>query len=463
MGMSIMVLYKDCIYRLWFCIVSELVDLLHREISAMENAAVLRFYKCNGRLFRHLNELTSLKWKFGNFNRQYSTSANGRIEPSFGLLFDIDGVIVRGKKLLPFATTAFKKLVGPDKKFRVPTVFVTNAGNMMRHQKAEQLSNWLDVEVIEEQVVMAHSPLRMFKQFHNEHVFVSGQGPTLEIAKCLGFTHVTTIEQLRTAFPTLDAVDHVRRKSVPCSFEQYFPRIGAVVLFGEPVRWETSLQLIIDLLTTNGLPTTALKSIPYPHIPVLACNMDLQWMAEASMPRFGHGAFLVCLENLYKKITGCELIYSALVGKPSEVTYHYAQETVTMIAEMLGIRNSIKRLYAIGDNVNTDIYGANLYNQFLHNQQHVKLSKLHIATNQIGGRVGKILSSDAATQVVSSDIVSCESILVHTGVYDKSFQGTTDHTPRDFLPVEEKLKEPSYVAENVDQAINLIFERERFY
>ena len=31
-------------------------------------------------------------------------------------------------------------------------------------------------------------------------------------------------------------------------------------------------------------------------------------MAEAPMPRFGHGAFLLCLEELYKKVTGMSLI-----------------------------------------------------------------------------------------------------------------------------------------------------------
>ena len=64
--------------------------------------------------------------------------------------------------------------------------------------------------------------------------------------------------------------------------------------------------------------TNSSLSCPRPQ-PILACNMDLQWMAEAVMPRFGHGAFLVSLENLYKKITGRDLIYTALVGKPSEV------------------------------------------------------------------------------------------------------------------------------------------------
>jgi hypothetical protein len=54
-----------------------------------------------------------------------------------------------------------------------------------------------------------------------------------------------------------------------CSFEAYFPRLEAVVLFGEPIRWETSLQLIVDVLVANGHPSRQPKSIPNPHIPVL--------------------------------------------------------------------------------------------------------------------------------------------------------------------------------------------------
>ncbi len=62
--------------------------------------------------------------------------------------------------------------------------------------------------------------------------------------------------------------------------------ILAVILFGEPIRWETNLQMVIDVLLTNGQPNSeAPEFIPYPHIPVLACNVDLMWMAEAPMPR----------------------------------------------------------------------------------------------------------------------------------------------------------------------------------
>lgn len=59
----------------------------------------------------------------------------------------------------------------------------------------------------------------------------------------------------------------------------------AVILFGEPIRWETNLQLIIDVLLTNGNLSSVHKTQKMPHLPLLACNMDLMWMAEAHSPR----------------------------------------------------------------------------------------------------------------------------------------------------------------------------------
>lgn len=58
---------------------------------------------------------------------------------------------------------------------------------------------------------MSHSPLKMFQQFQNKTVLVSGQGPVREIAKNLGFRKVVTIDNLRRSYPLLDMVDHHRR------------------------------------------------------------------------------------------------------------------------------------------------------------------------------------------------------------------------------------------------------------
>ena len=56
---------------------------------------------------------------------------------------------MRGKTPIPEAKKAFARLVDKKGKFRVPTVFVTNAGNALAVTKAEQLSNLLDVKVHE--------------------------------------------------------------------------------------------------------------------------------------------------------------------------------------------------------------------------------------------------------------------------------------------------------------------------
>lgn len=76
-----------------------------------------------------------------------NSSLQLNVLPSFGFLFDIDGVLVRGKTPIPAARTAFQKLVNSQGQFLVPVVFVTNAGNCLRQEKADQLSHLLGVPV----------------------------------------------------------------------------------------------------------------------------------------------------------------------------------------------------------------------------------------------------------------------------------------------------------------------------
>ncbi|XP_068133356.1 haloacid dehalogenase-like hydrolase domain-containing 5 isoform X2 [Hyperolius riggenbachi] len=363
--------------------------------------------------------------------------------PSFGLLFDIDGVLVRGRNPIPGAAEAFRRLLGRDGRLAVPVVFVTNAGNCLRQERAAELSQVLGIEVAREQVILSHSPLRMFRHFHDKRVLVSGQGPVEEIARDLGFRNTVTVEEVREAFPLLDMVDESRRPiTAVLAPSSNFPTIEAVVLLGEPVRWETSLQLILDVLLSGGQPAEWQKEPPYPHIPILACNMDLLWMAEAKMPRFGHGTFLVCLETLYRKITGKELIYEALVGKPSTLTYSFAEQLIIKQAREQGWDSPIRTLYAIGDNPMADIYGANLYNRQLQMRQ-----------------------GDAS----SSRPVSCESILVCTGVYGRqkevpvdpqeSITETVFHGHRDFQ-LEPSLVEAGHMVPDVGHAVDLILKKE---
>ncbi|KFQ63339.1 Cat eye syndrome critical region protein 5, partial [Pelecanus crispus] len=342
--------------------------------------------------------------------------------PSFGFLFDIDGVLVRGKTPIP----AFQKLVNSQGQFLVPVVFVTNAGNCLRQKKADQLSHLLGVPISQDQVMMSHSPLRMFKRYHEKCVLVSGQGPLLDIAQDLGFCQPITIETLREKHPLLDVVDHDRRPKV----------LVTVVLFGEPVRWETNLQLIIDVLLTSGYPGNPYHHENYPHIPVLACNMDLMWVAEAQSPRFGHGTFMVCLENIYKKITGKDLKYEALMGKPSKLTYQYAEYLIRAQAAERQWKQPIQTLYAVGDNLMTDVY-----------------------------------DNSWETELASAAAARCRSVLVCTGVYNphtevpldtrESITETVFHGHRDFR-FDPGLVEPDHIVPDVDAAVDLVFQLENF-
>ncbi|XP_061544625.1 haloacid dehalogenase-like hydrolase domain-containing 5 isoform X3 [Phycodurus eques] len=280
-----------------------------------------------------------------------------------GILLDVDGVLLRGGRVIPAARRAFRKLLDADGRFLFPVVFVTNAGSCQPQRKAQQLSALLDVRISPDQVVLSYSPLRMLSSFHDKCVLVSGQGPVSDIARSLGFKKVVSVEKLCEQHPLLDMVDHNRKPRPPSELQPESAQIEAVVLFGEPVRWETNLQLLLDVLLTDGRPSRAYRP-PAVQLPVLACNPDLLWMARAPSPRLGHGMFLLCLESAYKKLTGGELRYEALLGKPGLLTYRYARRALTRSNR----HRDVQTIYAIGDNPMTDVYGANLYDRYLARQ-----------------------------------------------------------------------------------------------
>ncbi|XP_053521585.1 haloacid dehalogenase-like hydrolase domain-containing 5 isoform X1 [Artibeus jamaicensis] len=358
--------------------------------------------------------------------------------PTFGFLLDIDGVLVRGHQVISAALEAFHRLLDTQGQLRVPVVFVTNAGNISQQDKAKELSALLGFKVDPDQVILSHSPLKLFFQYHQKRMLVSGQGPLVENARALGFENVVTVDELRLAFPVLDMVDLHRRPKTTPHPRTDFPTLEGVLLLGEPVRWETSLQLIMDVLLSNGNPGTGLATAPYPHLPVLASNMDLLWMAEAKMPRFGHGTFLLCLEAIYRKVTGRELRYCGLTGKPSILTYRYAEELIQRQAVRRGWAVPIQKLYSVGDNPMSDIYGANLFHQ-------------HLQTAQQVGAESPL------------DAQSCTSILVCTGVYSPSAPGPSEQPPfhghRDF-GLSPGLLEATHVVSDVDEAVRLVLRQE---
>ncbi|VDK45023.1 unnamed protein product [Taenia asiatica] len=391
-------------------------------------------------------------------------------EPNFGLLFDIDGVLLRGTTPIPEALLAMDLLKGRNGKLRVPIAFVTNAcGNAQA--KVDQLSSIFNIDLQPEQVIFAPSPFQSFTHWHDMRVLVVGQGDMKKIAEDLGFKHVYTMEQVAEAWPLLDMVNHENRKIVAKGYKENkdFPRIEAIVLMGEPVQWEMYLQLLIDLLMTDGKPDHKPEANPKNHLPVLACNMDLLYMGQACMPRFGHGAFLVCLESLYERVSGYPLKYTALVGKPSEITYRFSEHILSKAAKRMGISRPLRKIYFFGDNPEVDILGANLYNMYLRRYRRLsggrdvsgpEQSQLHMKAAVASSRT---VPADAT--FLPQTCRGVESILVQTGVYkpgDRQAKRSKPlHCHRDFMGAVDLIL-PSFEAANVLEGIKLLLVEESF-
>ncbi|KAK3103432.1 hypothetical protein FSP39_019163 [Pinctada imbricata] len=397
----------------------------------------------------------------------YSDDNAQNDQPSFGILFDVDGVLARGSNPLDPAVQAVQLLKDSSGNLRVPVAFVTNACNRSQ-DKAKQISQWFNIPVHPDMVIHAPTPARLLTEYHNKHVLVIGQEYRKDIAEDIGFTNTCTIEDIQKAYPYLDMVDHDNRLKVASGTytdDHSFPRVEAILMIGEPKLWESNLQLLIDLLLTEGKPTYAPRNVQrVRQLPIIACNMDLVFMHKACMPRFGHGSFLLCLEALYKKITGRDLDYTALIGKPCEITYRYAEHTVAAVAKRIGITRPIKKLYFIGDNPSVDIVGANLYHRFLRRQSTAEPDN----GNQLStSPLPRSRSIPCDAKLYEQTVEAMESLLVGTGVYKHEEETNANedddvyHGHRD-IENEPELAKPSKFVPDVFHGIQHIFERENY-
>nr|XP_015208800.1 PREDICTED: cat eye syndrome critical region protein 5-like [Lepisosteus oculatus] len=319
----------------------------------------------------------------------------------------------------------------------------------------------LSGQVSADQVMLSHSPLRMFTQYHEKCVLVSGQGPVTEVARNLGFQKVVTIERLREAYPLLDVVDHHRR-----------PRDQVrVCCGGTSGREGPSTWVGTALVTVLGVGGEAVVTVLGVGGEAVVMVLGVRGPAPHVALRFGHGTFLVCLEHIYQKVTGRELKYEALIGKPSLVTYNYAELLVRQQAEARGWTEPVVRLYAIGDNPMADIYGANLYNRYLQGALEAQLKGARLAEAQ-GAPPEAAGGPEALGRCLAE---CCVSVLVCTGVYggggggggqrdlpQDPRQSVTErvfHGHRDFR-FDPSLVEPALVARDVDEAVELVFGQE---
>jgi HAD superfamily hydrolase (TIGR01456 family) len=152
-------------------------------------------------------------------------------------------------------------------------------------------------------------------------------------------------------------------------------KIDAIYVFNDPRDWGLDSTVVLDLLLSregilgtlspkNGdlsLPNNGYLQDGQP--PLHFSNSDLWWPAQFHLPRLGQGAFAASLEGLWRAVTGGGVeLYKTMVGKPTQVTYAFAER------HLLRHRNSLhhepgplERVYMVGDNPESDIRGGNSF------------------------------------------------------------------------------------------------------
>ncbi|KAJ1421681.1 HAD-like domain-containing protein [Ochromonadaceae sp. CCMP2298] len=337
------------------------------------------------------------------------------------VVFDIDGVLLRGGRLIPGAAEAVRKLAV----HKIPFVFVTNGGGMLEAEKAADLTKKLGLLVAAEQVALCHSPMQMLaKRFADSRILVLGGEPRcLEVARAYGFRNALSITDMHNRYPN---VYPLRQPPNPTPLPSPSPspspplsstvvEVDAVMVFHDPVDWGLEMQLLCDVLRPTPPPTTTTTTptptpTPAPttytptlttasgaragadveasrvpwgslqnlgHIPLFVSNNDLQYTTEYPIPRLTQGAFTLALSALYKSLYGRDLTVQ-YCGKPFGVQYRHAEVMLDTQALSYSVGDSSSSstsanssasssassgaqavYFGIGDNPKSDIRGAN--------------------------------------------------------------------------------------------------------
>lgn len=281
-------------------------------------------------------------------------------------VFDIDGVLVHGDRLIPEGKRVLEILNGDNELgIKIPHIFLTNGSGKPEQARIDQLSKILHNPIHIDQFIQSHTPMRALSEYYKTVLVVGGEGyKCREVAEQYGFEDIVVPNDIIAWDPTIAPyrvfTEEERKTSRPRDFSKI--NIDAIMVFSDSRDYATDMQIIMDLLRSeNGRFGTMAKDPVSQRIPIYFSQGDMLCPTEHPFPRMSQGAFRIGLEAMYKSLTGVEL-ERVVYGKPELATYKYADEVISSWMET--IHNDEKlpsNIYMIGDNPASDIVGGNMY------------------------------------------------------------------------------------------------------
>jgi HAD superfamily hydrolase (TIGR01456 family) len=281
-------------------------------------------------------------------------------------VFDIDGVLVHGDRLIPEGKRVLEILNGDNELgIKIPHIFLTNGSGKPEQPRCEQLSKILKNPISTEQFIQSHTPMRALSEYYKTVLVVGGEGyKCREVAEQYGFENIVVPNDIIAWDPTIAPyrvfTEEERKTSRPRDFSKM--NIDAIMVFSDSRDYATDMQIIMDLLQSeNGRFGTRAKDPVSQRIPIYFSQGDMLCPTEHPFPRMSQGAFRIGLEAMYKSLTGVDL-ERVVYGKPELATYKYADEVIASWMETIHNDERLpKNIYMIGDNPASDIVGGNMY------------------------------------------------------------------------------------------------------
>lgn len=289
-----------------------------------------------------------------------------RAAKDMAFVFDIDGVLVHGDRLIPEGKRVLEILNGENELgIKIPHIFLTNGSGKPELARVDQLSKILKNPISTEQFIQSHTPMRALSEYYKTVLVVGGEGyKCREVAEQYGFEDIVVPNDIIAWDPTIAPyrvfTDEERATSRPRDFSKI--NIDAIMVFSDSRDYATDMQIIMDLLQSeNGKFGTRAKDPVSQRIPIYFSQGDMLCPTEHPFPRMSQGTFRIGLEAMYKSLTGVEL-ERTVYGKPELATYKYADEVIASWMETIHNDERLpSNVYMIGDNPASDIIGGNMY------------------------------------------------------------------------------------------------------
>jgi len=272
-----------------------------------------------------------------------------------GFVFDIDGVLLRGKSPLPRARATLARLDAAG----VPYIFLTNGGGEPEAAKAAALAALLGVRVDARQVVLSHTPMRpLCAALGGAKVLVLGCRDVRGVAAAYGLTHALTAADVHAddaaAYPFLPPPPPRARAAAAAAAAAPW---AAVLVLHDPNSWGLEIQVALDVL--RGGARGGAQAVP-----LYCSNGDLTFAGAHAVPRLAAGAFTVALKATWAAtVARAPPLEATFFGKPSAATFAYAEGALRAWAAAragaAGAAPPFARIVMVGDNPAADVRGAN--------------------------------------------------------------------------------------------------------